>query len=142
MAKPAALTGRGDLPRRLRAVQPARGRGRLSGVIDVDFAGPGPRLWDLSYLAYRMAPYAEDAAGFDPARHGEREERLATLVAAYGIRYSPSSVREAIVERLDWLAEFTEARAAETGRADLSAHAETYRRDAARVIGSSPTWSE
>lgn len=109
--------------------------GRLSGVIDVDFAGPGPRLWDLSYLAYRMAPYAEDAAGFDPARHGEREERLATLVAAYGIRYSPSSVREAIVERLDWLAEFTEARAAEGGRADLSAHAAMYRRDAARLDG-------
>lgn len=109
--------------------------GRLSGVIDVDFAGPGPRLWDLSYLAYRMTPYAEDAAGFDAARHGEREERIAALIAAYGIRYSRSAVRAAIAERLIWLAEFTDARAAEIGRADLSEHAAMYRRDAARVVG-------
>lgn len=107
--------------------------GRLCGVIDVDFAGPGPRLWDLAYLAYRMAPYAEDAAGFEPARHGGREERLVTLLAAYGIRYPASSVRAAIIERIAWLAAFTDARAAETGRIDLSEHAAMYRRDAARI---------
>ena len=107
--------------------------GRLSGVIDVDFAGPGPRLWDLSYLAYRMAPYAQDAVGFEATRHGRREERLATLIDAYGIRYPPSSVRAGIIARLAWLAEFTDARAAETGRADLSEHAAMYRRDAERL---------
>src|SRR5204863_4404273 len=27
--------------------------GVVVGVIDWDFASPGPRVWDLSYLAYR-----------------------------------------------------------------------------------------
>ena len=26
------------------------------GVIDWDFASPGPRLWDIAYLAYRIVP--------------------------------------------------------------------------------------
>lgn len=107
--------------------------GRLSGVIDVDFAGPAPRLWDLSYLAYRMVPYAEDAVAFDPVRHGTTEERLATLIEAYGIRYPSDAVRDAIAGRLAWLAAFTEPRADETGRTDLREHAAMYRRDAARL---------
>ncbi len=107
--------------------------GGITGVIDVDFAAPGSRLSDLSYLAYRMVPYAEDAMGFDAVRHGEREERLAALIAAYGIPYSSDLVRAKIVPRLIWLADFTDARAAETGRAELHAHAAMYRRDAVQV---------
>ena len=29
---------------------------RLTGVIDWDTASPGPRVWDLAYLAYRLVP--------------------------------------------------------------------------------------
>ena len=29
---------------------------RLTGVIDWDMASPGPRVRDLSYLAYRLVP--------------------------------------------------------------------------------------
>jgi Ser/Thr protein kinase RdoA (MazF antagonist) len=29
-------------------------RGRLTGVIDLDLASPGPRAWDMGYAAYRF----------------------------------------------------------------------------------------
>jgi hypothetical protein len=31
------------------------------GIIDFDVAGPGPRLWDISYAAYRFVPLASNA---------------------------------------------------------------------------------
>jgi Ser/Thr protein kinase RdoA (MazF antagonist) len=30
--------------------------GKLTGVIDLDLASPGPRVWDMAYTAYRFAP--------------------------------------------------------------------------------------
>ena len=109
--------------------------GALSGAIDFDFATPGPRLWDVSYLAYRMAPFAEDARGFDAARFGSADERVGELVAAYGMRWPADEVRAMAAERLQELASYTEGRAAVTGREDLVAHAAMYRRDAARLRG-------
>lgn len=104
--------------------------GALSGVIDFDFASPGSRLWDLSYLAYRLAPFAEDAPH---AELLDRSQRLVKLINAYGIAYAPDDVVSAIVQRLDELETFTLARAVDTGRAEFSAHAAMYRRDAARL---------
>ncbi|KRC62670.1 hypothetical protein ASE14_02250 [Agromyces sp. Root81] len=109
---------------------------RLVGVIDFDMASPGPRIWDLAYLAYRLAPFAEDAEGFDEleASGGEpRMARLDRLISSYGVPYEASAVLAAAVERLLDLAAFTDARAGETGRADLAAHAAMYRRDAERL---------
>ena len=108
---------------------------RLVGVIDFDMASPGSRLWDIAYLAYRLAPYAEDAEGFDADRHGTRAERLADLISAYGMGYTPDDVRQTAARRLDALAEFTKDRADETGRSDLAGHAAMYRRDARRLRG-------
>ena len=51
--------------------------GRLVGAIDFDFASPGPRLWDLAYLAYRIVPFAEDAVGADGL---DTDRRLAALI--------------------------------------------------------------
>ncbi|THV23629.1 hypothetical protein E9998_22435 [Glycomyces paridis] len=107
--------------------------GRLVGVIDFDMASPGSRLWDLAYLAYRLTPYAEDAAGFDPDRFGSREHRLRELIAAYGADFTPPEVRAAAALRLDDLAAFTDQRAADTGRHDFTRHAAMYRRDATRL---------
>ena len=107
--------------------------GRLVGVIDFDMASPGPRLWDLAYLAYRLVPYAEDAEGFDADCDGKRTERLTELLAAYGIDRSHDDVRQVAALRLDALAEFTEDQAAATGRSDLAEHAAMYRRDADRL---------
>lgn len=99
-------------------------------VIDCDFAAPGPRIWDLAYLAYRMAPHVADATGYDPARDGARSDRVAWLIEAYGMPFGPDEVRAAMIERLESLAAFTDRRAADTGRADFLAHAAMYRADA------------
>ncbi|WP_425954634.1 phosphotransferase [Xylanimonas sp. McL0601] len=108
------------------------GDGGLVGFIDVDMASPGPRVRDLAYLAYRLCPFAEDAsapAGIHPS------QRLDDLVAAYGAEDGPTAdaVLAAIPPRLRELAEWTEAHAASTGRADLRDHAAMYRRDATRL---------
>jgi len=107
--------------------------GELVGVIDFDMASPGPRLWDIAYLAYRLVPFAEDASGFDPARDGDRERRLADLIGAYGADHGHDQVRLAAADRVTELAAFTEQRAREGGRRDLLDHAAMYRRDAARL---------
>lgn len=107
--------------------------GRLVGAIDFDFASPGPRIWDVAYLAYRIAPYAEDAERFDPGRHGSPDERVAMLVEAYGGPWSVADIRAAISPRLDELAAWTDEHARATGRDDLRGHAAMYRPDADRL---------
>ncbi|KRB38163.1 phosphotransferase [Microbacterium sp. Root180] len=105
----------------------------LSGAIDFDFASPGPRVWDLAYLAYRIVPFAEDspdAAGLD------RAQRLDELIAAYGDGIEAADVVATMVRRLDDLREFTLAREAATGRSEFGDHAAMYERDAARLT----TW--
>ena len=109
--------------------------GRLVGLIDLDTASPGPRLWDLAYTAYRLAPFAADAfAGVGYAvGQVDRMARLDTLVAAYGIAYSRAAVLGAMVERLEELAVFSEMRADGGGPPELREHAVMYRADADRV---------
>ncbi|MGC4856933.1 phosphotransferase enzyme family protein [Micromonospora sp. DT4] len=58
---------------------------RLTGVIDWDTASPGPRAWDLAYLAYRLVPLADPDNGDAIDSHlGERARRLRMLCDAYG----------------------------------------------------------
>lgn len=120
---------------------------RVTALIDFDFAAPGPRLRDLGYLAYRLAPFAEDAEGFDAPRTSGGQgpiARVRRLVDAYGVPYGVGEVLAAAADHLDDLAEFTDARAVETGRDDFVAHAAMYRRDverlrvAARIPGGAP----
>ncbi len=103
---------------------------RLVGVIDFDFASPGPRLWDLAYLAYRIVPFVSDAQDVGDL---DRGARLSALVEAYGIPFTRSEVLTAAADRLDDLRAFTLDRAAETGRVDFIEHAEMYGRDAAAL---------
>jgi len=102
------------------------------GVIDFDTASPGPRIWDLAYLAYRMVPFVQDAGPGAP-NHDEHLPRLDALLAAYGIDYPRHDVLETMASRLDELAEFTDGRATATGRDDFTQHAAMYRIDAARM---------
>jgi hypothetical protein len=102
-------------------------RGReLVGVIDFDTASPGPRVWDLAYLAYRLVPLAApgnpDAL---PSSADERRRRLRRLCAAYG-DVNPGDVLAAVPARLDELAALT----AERGLAD---HVRVYAADAAHI---------
>jgi len=110
--------------------------GVVVGLIDVDTASPGPRIWDLAYLGYRLAPLVADAGSEDAADVVGRLDplaRLDALVAAYGMRYSRREVLTVVVARLDELAAFTDERASATGRDDFREHAAMYRADARHV---------
>jgi catechol 2,3-dioxygenase-like lactoylglutathione lyase family enzyme len=83
--------------------------GRLTGVIDLDLASPGPRALDLAYTAYRFVPLT-DPANPDAPFPGEREQRrrLTALCAAYGdqdpgevVGFAAAKLREmvAFIER-------------------------------------------
>ena len=113
--------------------------GRIVGLIDLDTASPGPRIWDLAYLAYRLVPFVEDA---EVEMTGpERSARLGRLIDAYGQDFDGASgagfteaeVYEVMAQRLIELAVFTDGRAEQTGRHDFVEHAALYRRDAAAL---------
>ncbi len=57
------------------------------GLIDFDVAGPGPRLWDIAYAAYRLVPLASDTScrGFGFTTLPDRPRRLALFLDAYGL---------------------------------------------------------
>src|SRR5919107_184053 len=62
----------------------SRGRA-LAGAIDFDTASPGPRAWDLAYLAYRLVPLTAAGNPDAPATpEAERDRRLDLLCATYG----------------------------------------------------------
>ena len=102
---------------------------RLSGVIDWDTASPGPRSWDVAYLAYRLVPLSDPANADGLASSlPERARRLRLLCSAYGTAVQPAEVVAMAVCRLEDLASFTEARADE-GHEQLRSHVALYRRD-------------
>lgn len=99
------------------------------GVIDVDTASPGPRVWDLAYLATRIVPLGLDHPPWE--RPAEARARLATLLDAYGYGGRVPALLDVVEERLIDLADFSDRKAAELGRPDLHDHARGYRADAA-----------
>ncbi len=108
--------------------------GRVVGAIDWDFASPGPRLWDLSYLAYRIVPLstAEWGDGFSAA---ERRNRLTRLLAAYGPGVEARQVAGVLRDRLDDLARLSDDFAERLHQPELHDHAALYRQDAAALPG-------
>jgi aminoglycoside phosphotransferase (APT) family kinase protein len=77
-------------------------------VIDFDAASPGPRAWDLAYLAYRIVPLTAPGNPDAPATpEAERARRLALLCASYGPEAAPAEVRAAVPARLDELRALT-----------------------------------
>lgn len=102
--------------------------GRLIGLIDFDMASPGPRLWDLAYLAYRIAPLtAPHSVEAGPFGTMEQLERLRRLVDAYGMPFPILDILRMVQERLRHLARFSDDLAGETGRPELRDHAALYR---------------
>ena len=88
--------------------------GRLTGVIDLDLASPGPRIRDVAYAAYRFVPLTDPAnpdAPFPGA--AEQARRLAAFCDAYGDpRIRPAEVASAAAGRLRELVAFIERSAA------------------------------
>jgi aminoglycoside phosphotransferase (APT) family kinase protein len=106
--------------------------GRLTGVIDFDYCSPGPRAWDLAYLAYRLVPLTGWVEPDEPTEP-ERGRRLARLIDAYGLELRPSEVVAVVVDRLDALAEFSDEASVRLGNPELAEHAAGYRADAVRL---------
>lgn len=109
--------------------------GRLAGLFDLDTASPGPRVRDLAYLAYRLAPFSSDAfagATYDVG-HLDPTARLDTLTEAYGAPFRRAEVLDAMAGKLRDLAAWSEARADADGRPGLRDHAAMYRADADRI---------
>ncbi|GAA1994575.1 hypothetical protein GCM10009718_35550 [Isoptericola halotolerans] len=106
---------------------------QLVGFIDMDMASPGPRGWDLAYLAYRICGWCEDMPA--PTDGPPPEARLTHLLDSYGADAAPSAsdARSAMRQRLHELAAWTEEHARTTGAHHLLEHAAMYRRDAARL---------
>nr|WP_300147518.1 phosphotransferase [Propionicimonas sp.] len=107
--------------------------GRLAGVIDFDYCSPGPRIWDLAYLAYRLAPLTGPQEPGGPVADAERASRLTRLIEAYGLPVGPAELVAVVVERLLALAAFSDDAAARLGNPELRAHAAGYRADAERL---------
>lgn len=103
--------------------------GRAVGAIDVDFASPGLRLWDLGYLAYRIVPLSTDTS--DGFTAGERDQRLQSLLQAYGTDATPPRFRALAAQRLLELADLSEQMAVGLNKPELRDHAGFYRQDAA-----------
>ena len=72
------------------------------GAIDFEAASPGPRAWDLAYLAYRLVPLAHPSNADLPPRP-DPDGRLARLCAAYG-DIDPQAVLAMVPHRLRELA--------------------------------------
>jgi Ser/Thr protein kinase RdoA (MazF antagonist) len=92
------------------------------GAIDFEAASPGPRAWDLAYLAYRLVPLAHPDNPDLPPRP-DAPARLAALCTAYGA-VAPSDVLALVPDRLRALAATAPP-----------AHAERYRTDATHIDG-------
>ena len=106
--------------------------GRLTGVIDFDYCSPGPRLWDLAYLAYRIAPLT-GALDTEPFSAPERAERAQRLLVAYGSAASVDDLLTVVVLRLRDLTDFSDRAAIDLGNPELARHAAGYRADAIRL---------
>jgi hypothetical protein len=88
--------------------------GKLTGVIDLDLASPGPRVWDMAYTAYRFVPLT-DPDNPDAPYPGANAQarRLAAFCRAYGdSSVEPSNVVESAAAKLRELVAFIERQAA------------------------------
>ncbi len=106
--------------------------GRLTGVIDFDYSSPGPRTWDLAYLAYRLVPLT-GGSETGPFTAAERSARVGRLLASYRSAATPAELVATAVARLQALADFSEAAAVELANPELAQHAVGYRADADRL---------
>jgi Phosphotransferase enzyme family len=72
----------------------------IIGFIDFDWAGPGPRLWDLAEAAYRFVPLTDPTTNPDTIST-DQPRRLRRFVDHYG-RDLCAGILDAVVERERW----------------------------------------
>ncbi|WP_317232808.1 phosphotransferase [Clavibacter capsici] len=108
--------------------------GRLTGVIDMDMCSPGPRIWDIAYLATRAVPLTGSTPEGAPAMDDARR-RVALLLDAYGSDATWADVLRVAILRLHDLAAMSIAKADELGKPHLRDEAALYEADAACLRG-------
>jgi hypothetical protein len=82
-------------------------------IIDFDLAGPGPRLWDLAYAAYRFVPlsYAADIRELGLADPAQQSRRLQLFCTAYGLD-APQGLLDMVDQRIQAMCDLLASRAA------------------------------
>ena len=109
-------------------------KGVLVGAIDFDMCSPGPRLWDIAYLATRVVPLTSStpkgAPGMDDARR-----RVDLLLRAYGSDATWDDVLRVAIIRLVDLADISIKKAVELQKPRLRDEAADYERDAQFLRG-------
>jgi Ser/Thr protein kinase RdoA (MazF antagonist) len=103
--------------------------GRVVGAIDFDMSSPGPRVWDLAYLATRMVPLTSERHD-GAVREDQWPRRIRLMLDAYGGGVSEDFLVRVAIDRLRDLAEFSRRRAAQLEKTVLLDHAALYDRDA------------
>ncbi|GAA0552762.1 hypothetical protein GCM10010172_39030 [Paractinoplanes ferrugineus] len=112
---------------------------RVAGLIDFDFAHPGPRLWDVAYAAYRWVPMTVPGHLDGFGTTAEQAVRLRVFCDSYGLAAADrAGLVDAVVARLTALVDFMHAAAA-AGHAAFAGHIEAghdefYRGDIAYVL--------
>jgi hypothetical protein len=111
--------------------------GKPKALIDFDTAGPGPRIWDIAYAAYRFVPlsYTQEMQTLglaDPILQGQR---LRLFCQTYGLVYSYEEVLDTVVRRLEALCSLLIERANEPGyqKMIVAGHLDHYRREIASI---------
>ena len=107
----------------------------LVGVIDWDFAAPGPRLWDLAYLCYRTVPLMRPDNPDAPNITIDLGARIRLALDAYGSDATVPQLLAVIVERLEDLASFTHSHGLARKNEKLLADATNYSKDATFLAG-------
>ena len=102
----------------------------LIGVIDWDFAAPGPRIWDLAYLAYRLGPLVRPSSPDAPGRSIDIQRRVRLLLDAYGSDVTVPDLLRTVIDRLENLAAMTEGHARGKKDSKLHSDAVNYGKDA------------
>ncbi|GHO49322.1 aminoglycoside phosphotransferase family protein [Ktedonospora formicarum] len=108
---------------------------RPHALIDFDTAGPGPRLWDLAYAAYRFAPlyFDKDIQELGLNDPLVQSERLRIFCRAYGLNQPYADILDFVERRLyamcDWLIEGVVARDPARLRLVNEGHLDHYRRE-------------
>ena len=107
---------------------------RIVGAIDFDFCAPGPRIWDIAYLATRIVPLAAEPPAGAPGM-GDARRRTQLLLDVYGDDDSrdPSITVTELIRvaalRLHDLAGLSRSKAVELGSPRLATDADAYDRD-------------
>lgn len=113
---------------------------RVIGVIDFDYAHPGPRQWDIAYALYRFAPIM---APSNPDRYGNLAEqcrRARLFLDTYGLDHRVNMV-QTLIARVASMAQFLQEGAARGDAHHLAniaaGHLKIYLDDAAYLSANS-----